>query len=660
MIKNSMDILDIMAITRRYNELIKGCFIDNIYYSGSYWFFKIRCRSDKHYLKIEPGVRFHISRVEPVEKKIDKYTLFLRKHIRDRKINSVKQLGWERIITIDVRDKNSLKLIIEIIPRGFFVILDENDNILYADKFAELRDRVIKRGVKYTPPPGFNDFENYVSSLRNRISLGKDLIRGIVRGWGLPGYIAEEILYRSGLYGRRLEDASKLTDSTIEILIDNYMGILKEVENYKGYVISVNNRVDLYTCYKPLIYYELYDADVKEYDNLDDAIDSYFTLYERVKAKMIEEEKLSRELDALEKNIERQRRVIEDLIKEMELYNKYYELLVNNYLTIEEILNCAKETRESYGWEYIIDKCTGIVKTVKEKGLIYIKLDDFEIPLDIRKDTWSNILSYKIKVGEINSSIEKIKNYIDELVKKRDEVLTMKQSINTVDNVILRPRYWFERFHWLITTNGFLAVGGRNADQNEFLVKKHLAPNDIFLHADIYGAPATILKTMNRNVDEQDILDAGVIAGCYSRAWREGFGYVDVYWVKGYQVSKKPPSGEYLGKGAFMIYGERNYLRVKMEIAIGIEEVCDPLYGLYRRVIAGPEYIVRERSIVYAVLQPGDVEPGVLSSKLYSLFMDRSNSKNLGVTRDDILQRIPGPSYLKTVEKGLGRVHSEC
>lgn len=58
----------------------------------------------------------------------------------------------------------------------------------------------------------------------------------------------------------------------------------------------------------------------------------------------------------------------------------------------------------------------------------------------------------------------------------------------------VRKSYWFEKFHWFITTENYLVVGGRDMQQNEQLVKRYLKPGDAYLHADIHGAASCILK----------------------------------------------------------------------------------------------------------------------------------------------------------------------
>ncbi|MGB9577103.1 MAG: NFACT RNA binding domain-containing protein, partial [Candidatus Norongarragalinales archaeon] len=122
-----------------------------------------------------------------------------------------------------------------------------------------------------------------------------------------------------------------------------------------------------------------------------------------------------------------------------------------------------------------------------------------------------------------------------------------------------RKREWFEAFRWFRTSGGFLVVAGRDAKQNELLAAKYLREGDLFFHADVHGAPATILKD-GQKAGEKDLLETACWAASYSSAWKGGFSSCDVYAVKPDQVSKYS-HGEFVAKGGFMIYGERKWFR---------------------------------------------------------------------------------------------------
>ena len=81
---------------------------------------------------------------------------------------------------------------------------------------------------------------------------------------------------------------------------------------------------------------------------------------------------------------------------------------------------------------------------------------------------------------------------VDELAQK---VAAETKSRGAPQGIILaRKPMWFERFHWFLTSEGILVLGGRDMHQNEALVKRFLRDGDAYLHADIHGAPTCIVR----------------------------------------------------------------------------------------------------------------------------------------------------------------------
>ena len=54
------------------------------------------------------------------------------------------------------------------------------------------------------------------------------------------------------------------------------------------------------------------------------------------------------------------------------------------------------------------------------------------------------------------------------------------------------------RFYWFISSDNFLVIAGRDAQQNELLVRKYMDKKcDIYIHASIHGASSVIIKNPN-------------------------------------------------------------------------------------------------------------------------------------------------------------------
>ncbi|MGQ0798352.1 MAG: NFACT RNA binding domain-containing protein, partial [Methanobacteriota archaeon] len=158
---------------------------------------------------------------------------------------------------------------------------------------------------------------------------------------------------------------------------------------------------------------------------------------------------------------------------------------------------------------------------------------------------------------------------------------------------------------------GHLILGGRDARSNDQLVKKHLKEGDRYAHADVHGAPSTVVKEGSR-AGEGTLREACEFALAYSKAWSAGLAGGSAYWVLPEQVSKQAESGEYLPRGAFVIRGKRNYLHdLPLRIAIGEVEIEG-----HRKVMAGPLSAVVARSTRYVILEPGREDRERLARRL--------------------------------------------
>jgi hypothetical protein len=121
------------------------------------------------------------------------------------------------------------------------------------------------------------------------------------------------------------------------------------------------------------------------------------------------------------------------------------------------------------------------------------------------------------------------------------------------------------------------------------------------------------------------------------------------------QLKKGAPTGQFLPKGSFVIEGKRNYFKgVEIRLAIGIVQ----LNGR-ETLVCGPEEAVKKRSIFYAVLLQGGMDPMNVAKKVKSEFVKiaDNNIKTAEsikhVSLDDFVRALPaGPSRLSFVARG--------
>lgn len=255
-----------------------------------------------------------------------------------------------------------------------------------------------------------------------------------------------------------------------------------------------------------------------------------------------------------------------------------------------------------------------------------------QLELDINKNVFQNAEVYFSKVKKLKKKIEGIERA---LVKFQKELEKEKKRTNK-EKVVKKPEVklivkWYHKFHWFISSEGFLCIGGRDATTNDIIIKKHTDNNDIVFHAEIQGSPFFVIKTEGKKVGEATLNETAIATASFSRAWKLGITSIQVYYVNPEQVSKKAKSGEYLKKGAFMIYGKKNYLNANLELSIGLKD---------KELMCGPLNAVKKYCKNYLIIKQGNLKASDAAKKIKQV---------LNVDIDSIIKVLPTGNF--SVEK---------
>jgi NFACT protein RNA binding domain len=186
-----------------------------------------------------------------------------------------------------------------------------------------------------------------------------------------------------------------------------------------------------------------------------------------------------------------------------------------------------------------------------------------EIGIDYTKSAQENAQDYFERAKDAKKKLEGAKQAITRLEGK---VKTLEKS-KVIEKKIRKKeeREWYEKLYWFFASDGRLVIGGRSAQQNEEVVSKYLSPEDLFFHANIFGASAVVLKE-GKAAGKEVREEAAQFAACFSKAWENNQSSVDVFAVGREQISKSSQAGS-LGTGSFLISGEREWFKnVKLEL----------------------------------------------------------------------------------------------
>ncbi|MGE4495901.1 MAG: ribosome rescue protein RqcH [Methanosarcina sp.] len=397
----------------------------------------------------------------------------------------------------------------------------------------------------------------------------------------------------------------------------------------------------------------------KEYfDSFNKALDEFFgkKALEQV-AEVKEAEKKEKTLGVYERRLLQQEESLAKFGKEIEKNNTLAEIVYANYQIIEELFSVLNSARaKGYSWDEIRSILKQAKKTVpaaqkitnidQKTGTVTVDLDGKSVNLDIRKTVPQNAQEYYEKVKKFTKKRDGAIRAIEDTKKAMEKKAAAKASKAGRKLQASRKKHWYDRFRWFVSSDGFLVVGGRDADTNEEIFKKYMEKRDIVFHTQTPGAPLTVVKTGGEEVPESTLQEVAQFAVSYSSLWKAGQFSGDCYWIKSEQVTKTPESGEYLKKGAFVIRGERNYFKdVPLGIAVGLE-----LKG-ETRIIGGPASAIRKHGDYILEILPGKFNQNDISKKIYRIYADELNDPRFVkqiASPDQVAMMIPaGESDIK-------------
>lgn len=226
----------------------------------------------------------------------------------------------------------------------------------------------------------------------------------------------------------------------------------------------------------------------------------------------------------------------------------------------------------------------------------------------------------KNKLPGLEIALKDTNKLIEDLTNERDKYTQNKIQRENVES--FKSSKWYDKFRWTKTFNDFLFVIGKDAGTNEVLIKKHTEKNDLIFHTETPGSPFGILKDAKDKVSLEDLEEAGQFLSCFSKQWKSGFGTADAFWVLPEQVSKKTVSGEYMGKGSFMVYGKKNIIKnIPLRICLGKYKIVLDENSSYYDFFSGSERTCRKIcNENYIKMQPGRLTYKLLTNELKKKF----------------------------------------
>ncbi|KAF3392830.1 Nuclear export mediator factor Nemf [Penicillium rolfsii] len=190
------------------------------------------------------------------------------------------------------------------------------------------------------------------------------------------------------------------------------------------------------------------------------------------------------------------------------------------------------------------------------------------IDIDLGMTPWANASQYYDQKKQASEKQQRTAQSSSKALKSHEKKVTadLKKSLKQEKQVLRQARvpFWFEKFVFFISSEGYLVIGARDAMQSELLYRRYLSKGDIFIHADLEGALPIVVKNRTGNADApispSTLSQAGNMCVATSTAW-DSKAVMSAWWVHAHQVSKTAQvGGGILPTGRFEVKGEKNFL----------------------------------------------------------------------------------------------------
>ncbi|MBQ3473070.1 MAG: NFACT family protein [Methanobrevibacter sp.] len=661
----SMTNVDIYTICQELNDLLVGARVDKSFQptKDTIVIRFHKAGTGRLDLVIQAGKRMHLSQYPLTNThNTPRFPMILRKRVKVENVVSINQHYFDRVAEIKMQKEETYTLIVELFAKGNIILLNESNEIIQPLKRKQWSDRDISSKKEYIFPQenGINPITLTIEEFKEIVAGGEDeeIVRVLAKN-GLGSLYAEEIMLNTEI--NKKTHCSDLSGEDILTIFNALKTLFEPLEKKEFSPMIVNNEKEIEKLqlenpdkkYKAkedvvsinLTQYEGFERE--EFDSFNEACDEFYSSKVKNEITDIQEAAWNKKVSKFSKRLEKQEETLHNFERTIEDSQRKGELLFTNYVQVENILNVIKGAREKdYGWKEIGKtlkdaKKSGmadaqIFESMDPLGNITLKIDDVSIALDSKKSIPDNAEVYyekakkaKRKIKGALIAIENTKRQLADMEAKKEKAMS---NIMIPQKRVKKNLKWYEKLRWFVSSEGILVVCGRDAGTNESVVKKYLEQNDIYLHADIHGAPSVVAKVPSDSLNDNLLKELGEFSASFSSAWSKNFTSQDVYWVEPDQVSKTPVSGEFVPKGAFIIRGHRNYIRgAKLEISIGLVD-----YDGEKRIMAGPTDAMKNHTNKFVTIKPGYTKKEKIAKEILS----RINEDDI-LSLDDVVRVLP-------------------
>ena len=497
------------------------------------------------------------------------FCMLMRKHCENGTIESITQVGMERIIHIDIRTRDELgdlstrRIIVELMGRHSNIILIDPATGTQLDGIHHVTPaissfRVVMPGFAYSKPPEQHkldpleaDYNSFTAALRMAEAAGKG------SGWLVEAYAGLSPLIAGEIYGRAELGSNVIQLGLGEVetkrLWEAFSGLMESIRQHQYHPISGENAKGK-SIFSAMRLTSI-EGEIKSYPTMSSCMEDYYgdkALRDTVKQKtgdllrFLQNEK--------SKNIKKLTKLEQDLneAEDAERYRIWGELLLSSLHTIHKG-----------------DASVELVNYYDEEGRTEtIPLDPLLTPSENAQRYFKRYNKFKNSLAVIDEQKRLAQGeitYLEGLLQQLHDA-----SLSDIDEIreeLTQQGYLRDRgkkgkkkkksdkptLHLYTSSEGIEIYVGKNNLQNEYVTNRLAKPNDTWLHTkDIPGSHVVIRSD---SYGDATLNEAAQLAAYFSQAKQSSSVPVDCTLIR--HVRK--PSG---AKPGFVIYDHQRTLFV--------------------------------------------------------------------------------------------------
>ena len=636
--------IELAFLVKDISEKTREYYVNNIYsINQNSVLFKLHHPEKPDLFLVISSIGMWFTRIKIDALEDNKLVKRLRDDLLRLKLVKIEQIDLERIayLTFSGFDKEFI-LVCEFFGDGNILLCNKEYKILALLHSIQVRHRELHVGTTYVQPPqkGLNILEIVPENFSELKTISTSIVKWFGRTFGLPTKYAEEIL-RNANVGFDIP-GNTITDEQIHSVVNATNILVRNIinGNHNPMIVKIDEEVDVYP-----IKVNISNSEQEMVPTFMEGLDKLFSQIILEKGKDSKTGKIDKKIEEIQAKIDEQQKAVL-LVKEKS----------------EKISRVAKSlfSFPSYGITRITDpSAVEILKSenaelIKDRGLLFIRIHDEKIQINV-ESSFPAIASTlyneaKRQSSAIDSIVTLMKKNQRDLEKLNSQSLETKKASFFTE---FKKKEWFERYRWFFTSDGLLAIGGRDSSSNSAIIRKQLAKNDKVFHAEIFGSPFFVVKDVPPSLPFDSLNEVAQATVCFSRAWREGMYGMSSYWINPDQVKKAAPSGQFLSKGSFVLEGHKNFIKAQnLKLAVGI------IYYDERYIITcGPPEPIKKNCICYAVIEPGLDEMTDCAKRIRTEFIKLQEDIAKQFDIDDYVRVLPaGQSHI--IESGNTKIDS--